>query len=319
MREAGMRRRQRAGWLAGRRACAVILAAGVLAAGCGSVPAPVSGTAAPGGRAAAAVRAEYPAAGSRSQALVLARQLLWRLGLPPGAHRTRLPLPQGLRRTGGYAVTGAVADIHRLFRLPQPVRVARSFLLAHWPAGMPVSGYSAVSGHTVMAAQDVSFGLRSLPAGIDDAQLVATLVPGRRAGSLLRVDAQVIWFPPRSRAEYLDPPAYRGVTVTVQLLNPRIRTVTRTFTSRVVISRLAGLFDGLHGAPYRQWSCPGIDTTDRLEFVPARPGGHAVVVSPSQCLNVSVASGGRVQPDLWDPDDKLAAAADRLLGLKPHP
>lgn len=315
-----MRRRQRAGGLAGRRACAVIVAAGVLAAGCGTLPAPGSGTAAPGGRAAASGRGENPAAGSRSQALVLARQLLWRLDLPPGAHRTRLPLlPPGLRRTGGYAVTGAVVDIHRLFRLPQPVLAARSFLLAHRPAGMPVSGYSGVSGHTVMAVQDVSFGLRSLPAGIDDAQLVATLVPGSRAGSLLRVDAQVIWFPPRSGAEYVHPSAYRGVTVTVQLMNPRTRTVTRTFTSLVVISRLAGLFDGLHGAPYQQWSCPSIDTTDRLEFLPARPGGHAVVVSPSQCLNVSVASGGRAQPDLWDPDDKLAAAACLLLGLKQHP
>jgi hypothetical protein len=300
----------------------VIVAAGALAAGCGTMPAPVSGAAAPAGRAAAPASGgdHVPVAGSRSQALTLARQLLSRLSLPPGARRSRLRLlPLGLRQPEIYAVTGAVADTYRLFRLPQPVPAARSFLLTHSPAGMPVSGYSSITGHTVSTTQDVSFGLRSLPAGIDDAQLVATLVPGRRAGSLLRLDAQVIWFPPRSRAEYLDPSAYRAVTVTVQLMNPRTRTVTRTFTSPVVISGLAGLLDGLHGAPYQQWSCPLIDTTDRLEFVPARPDGHAVVVSPSQCLNVSVASGGWVQPDLWDPYDKPAAAADRLLGLKQHP
>lgn len=317
-----MSSQRRAAWQAGRRACAAIVAAGVLAAGCGSVPAPVSGAAAAGGRAAASARGENPAAGSRSQSLALARQLLSRLGLPPGAHRTRLPLPllpQVLRRTGGYSVTGSTVDTHRLFRLPQPVLAAKSFLLAHWPAGMPVSGYSGVLAHTVAVTQDVSFGLRSLPAGIDNAQLVATLVPGRPAGSLLRVDAQVIWFPPRSRAEHLDPSAYRAVTVTVQPMNPRFRTVTRTFTSPVVVAGLAGLLNGLHGAPYQQGSCPLVDTTDRLEFAAARPGGRAVVVSPSQCLNVSVTSGGWVQPDLWDPDDKLAAAADRLLGLKQHP
>jgi len=58
-------------------------------------------------------------------------------------------------------------------------------------------------------------------------------------GSLLRADAQVTWFPPRTQAQHVDPARFRAVTVSATLFNSRRHTARRTFTAGAVIARLA--------------------------------------------------------------------------------
>jgi hypothetical protein len=58
----------------------------------------------------------------------------------------------------------------------------------------------------------ISYAPRSLPAGIEQAAVAVTVIPAGGGGSLLRADAEVIWFPPRSAAEYLRPAAFQAVT-----------------------------------------------------------------------------------------------------------
>jgi hypothetical protein len=304
---------RRAGWRAG----AMIMAAAMLAAGCGTVPAPTGATVALGRHRAD----DGPPAGSRARALALATHLLSRRVLPRSARRLDLSgraLPQALRQPSLYSAVTNSVDVHEVFAVPPSMAAAVSFLLAHRPAGMSLSGRGTGSDWSVVTSQDVSFSVRSVPGGTDQAELVATVVPGPHGGALVRVDVQVIWFPARSGAEYLRPAAYRAVTIAGSLMNPRPRSRTRTFTSPAVIARLARLVNGLHGAPYQLPSCPMIDSSYRLEFT-AVHRGPAAVIKPSECLSDLVTVGGTAQPLLWDPGNKVAAAAGRLLGLKQRP
>src|SRR5258708_18963877 len=44
--------------------------------------------------------------------------------------------------------------------------------------------------------------------------LLATLAAGPHGGTVVRADAEVVWYPPRTAAEYLDPMEYQSVTIT---------------------------------------------------------------------------------------------------------
>lgn len=130
------------------------------------------------------------------------------------------------------------------------------------------------------------------------------MVPAAGGGSLLRADAQVIWYLTRSAAEYLNPADYRAVTVTaITVEAPKRhavpRRVTRQITSRQVIARLAGLLNGLPAAPMLPVSCPPFTRTYRVGFEAtprARPG---VVVTATGCLTDQIFAAGRAQPRCW--------------------
>jgi hypothetical protein len=238
--------------------------------------------------------------------------------------------------SGPSVAAAGTVSVSRSLVARQPVPAMMRFLLAHPPAGLRVSGSGqGDSGcltplpsrpptlrprrpvcHQIPAVL-VSYAPRALPPGIYQAELAVALAPGRGGGSQGSATAQVTWYPPRSPAEHIDPARVRTVTVSARLLNPRIRTVKRSFTSRAVIARLAGILNRLPALPAGEvLSCPAILATYRAVF--AGPGAHPgqVVATADGCLSVGMSVNGHPQPELRD-NGALAAAIRGLLGLQP--
>jgi hypothetical protein len=299
---------------------AAALIAALLAA-CGSVHGPARGGRPAGSGAATATRANgtAPETGSRAEALTLARRLLARLVPPQGARRDHgRSLPRLLRQPaqtmGG---TPDLVDIHEVFSLRQSMPAAYRLMRERVPAGMELNGYGQAGDRGLITVDDVTYAPRSLPRGIYAAELVTSVIAVRRGGSLMRADAQVIWYPPRTTAEHLDPADFDAVKVSMTRLTSSGHQVTRMITDRSpgAIARLARLLDGLSAAPVRVFSCPLIRDTYRVTFVASRRGSPDVVVLAFGCLTDDVTVGGKAQPPLWD-SGKLAGAVRRLLAQR---
>ena len=314
-----MRDIHRAGRLTAMLAAAGIVAVALLLAGCGSASSPPGATAPASGSAPAQTHGSGPPSASRARALALARTLLSRLVLPPGARPAPVsPLPSQLRQPVN-SILGS-ADAHRLFLLPQPMQDVHTFLLAHVPAGMRLSLDGRGSGPAGVTMRTVGFAPRFVPPGMVEVELAMAVIAGARGGSLLRADAQVSWFPPRAAAEHLDPAGFHALTISARLLNPMPpHTVTRVVTSPAVIARLARLLNGLPAAPRPiVMGCPAIGATYRLEFA-ARAGRPADVVATTDgCATDQITVNGRAQPVLLDRGNKLAAAGRTLLHRQPR-
>jgi hypothetical protein len=312
------------------RAAATTLTAALALAACGSVvvpPAsgshpssPASGTRPAAARSAPAGAA--PPAGSRPAAAALARQLLSRLRLPSGARRLAPePLPPSLSQPASQYATGpASLDQHQLFALTQPVDAAAAFLAAHIPPGLSRGGTGEGSSPGGVTMREVTDTLRSLPSGISAGELVLTVVPAASGGSLLRADAQVVWFPPRTAAEYLDPARYHVLTITATVYGQRMRTVRKVVTSPAVIARLAAALNRSPVTPAEDTACPNEFATYRLALSVSRSSRPAVVVQTAQwpCGGSTIIVNGRPQPPLAD-NGAVAALADQVLGIAPHP
>jgi len=318
--EIAMRDTFRAGRPAVALAAAGIMAVAALLTACGTAG---PGTGGPGPPAGAAPLAQTRTSGSHSgshaEALALARRLLSRLVLPPGAKPARVsPLPQPLRHPVSSIAAAGSVDAHRLFTLQQPMSAVHRFLLAHVPAGMRLYVNGQGSGPAGVTMQDVSYAPRSVPVGVYQAELVTVVVPGPGGTALLRADAQVIWFPPRSTAEHLGLASFRTVTISARVLNPRLHTVTRVITSPAVIVRLASLLNGLPAAPDLSMSCPAAAATYRVAFAAGADRAPEAIVTADGCLTDQITVNGKAQPALWDRSEKLAAAARKLLRVKPQ-
>jgi hypothetical protein len=192
----------------------------------------------------------------------------------------------------------------------EPAAIVHSFLLAHLPAGMGWAGDGLAPGTTnTVTVLWVAYLPRSLASGLTNAELGTAALPAA-GGTLIRADASVSWFPPRSAAEHLNAASFRSVTVTVVM--PQRRTVTRIFTSPAVIGRLVALADSLPATPYPDvaaMKCLDPSVFYRLEFTPG------VVLNPGGCGDSdAITIDGKEQPRLWDPD-VLTAAVRQLLHL----
>jgi hypothetical protein len=287
---------------------AAVLALAATLAGCGTTaarPTPITtGTA----------LATRPPTGSRAAALTLAGQLLSRLVVPAGSRAAQpSPVPRPLSLSSAGELSPYTVDLHRFILVHDPPGTVHSFLLGHVPAGMEWYGSGLAPGTTnTITVQWVGYRPRSAAAGLTQAELSTATLPAAGGDTLIRADASVSWFPPRSAAEHLDAASFRSVTVTATEVIPQPRTVTRTFTSPAVIGRLVALANSLPATPdpdVAAMSCLAIATAYRLEFTPG------VVIDPGGCGGSdAVTVNGKEQPWLWD-SDVLTAAARQLLHL----
>jgi hypothetical protein len=229
------------------------------------------------------------------------------------------PLPYALRHPASSIAAAGSVDSHRLFTLQQPMPAIHRFLLAHVPAGMRLFANGQLSRPAGVPVQNVSYAPRSVPAGIYQAELVTVVVAGPGGTALLRADAQVIWFPPRTTAEHLDPADFHRVTISARVLNPRPHTVTRIVTSPAVIVRLASLLNRLPAAPDLSLSCPAAAATYRVAFATGAARAPETIVTADGCLTDQITVNGTAGPALWDRSEKLVAAASQLLRVKPQP
>jgi hypothetical protein len=297
----------------------VVIAASLAA--CATVAAPHAGGP-PRGVTASDPAVPGPPGGSRAEAAALAGRLLSLLRLPVGARR--LPatsVPPSLREPA-TAAAGASAslDLYRLFAAPQPLDALAAALAARVPAGLSLGGTGQGGGPDGVTMREVDYAPGSLPAGIYSAQLVLTMVPAASGGSLLRADAQVIWYPSRTAAEFIDPARYHVLTVAVTVYGRGERTINRVVTSRAVISQLAGALNRSLAEPPLTLSCPLIFADYRLALAASRHSRPAVVVTATRwpCGGTGITVGGRAQPPLAD-NGAVVAIADRALGINPQP
>jgi hypothetical protein len=322
---------------AGVAVAGLVVAGAVTLAACGSASAPVAGgtrahpdatmsaSLATGlsvhtGATKPAAMIGGPPAGSRPEAAALARSMLSELRLPAGARRLRAtPVPQALRQPSLWALATASLDIDQLYEVPLPMQSVAAMLTANVPAGTSLAVTGQSSGPTGVTSEDVSYEARSLPAGVNMAQLAVTMVPDGSGGSLVRADAQVIWYPQRSAAEYIDPARYHVLTLAVTIYNPRLHIIRKLVTSPAAIRRLAGVLDRSRVDPTMTISCPEIFAEYRLEFAVSGHSSPVVVVtaSGSPCEGARVRADGRIQPSLQDAAG-VVAAVDRLLGVIPR-
>ena len=287
---------------------AAVLVLTAMLAGCGTA------AARPTAQTTGTALATRAPAGSRAAALTLARQLLSRLVLPAGSQPVQpspVPPPVSVSSAGGSSPY--TVDLHRFVLVREPAGTVHSFLLGHVPAGMAWYGSGLAPGTTnTVTVLWVAYHPRSVAAGLTNAQLGTAALPSAGGDTLIRADASVSWFPPRSAAEQLTAASFRSVTVTATTVFPRPGTVTRTFTSPAVIGRLVALVNSLPATPNQDvadMSCVAIATVYRLEFA------RGVVVYPGGCGDSdAITVNGKEQPRLWDPD-VLTAAVRQLLHL----
>ncbi len=312
------------------RTVAATVAAAVALAACGSVVAPpASGPrSSPGGtprasatRSRGTVAAVPSARGQPGRAAALARLMLSRLRLPPAARRLPPdPLPPSLSQPA-TEIAGGTASLgqHQLFALTQPMDAAAAYLAAHVPAGLSPGGTGEGSGPSGVTMREVSDMVRSLPAGIAGAQLVLTVVPATSGGSLLRADAQVIWYPPRSAAEYIDPARYHVLSITVSVYGRRPHTVRKVVTSQLFIARLAEALDRMQAEPPGAVACPADFEDYQLSFSVSAHSRPVVVVSANEsgCGGAQVTVDGRAQPALAD-NGTVAALVRQVVSATPE-
>jgi hypothetical protein len=148
---------------------------------------------------------------------------------------------------------------------------------------------------------------------------VLTVVPAGSGGSLLRADAQVIWYPPRTAAEYVDPARYHVLTMVVTIYGQRVRTIRKVVTSPADIARLAEALDRSPAEPPVDIMCPAFFVTYQLGLSVSRNSRPVVQVSTNQigCGGSAITVDGRPQPALAD-GGAVAAAADQALGFTPQ-
>jgi hypothetical protein len=298
-----------------------VLAAVALLAACGSVAAPAAAgpRVHPGGARLAA--REGPLAGSRAEAVALARLMLSRVRLPAGARRLpSAPVPPSLRSASLWIGAADQVDLYQIYQLRQPMDAVAAFVAARGPAGMSYAGTGEGSGPSGVTIMEVSYTPRSVPAGIYMAQLVLTVVRAGSGGSLVRADGQVIWFPPRTAAEYIDPARYHVLAITVTIYGHRLQTMHKVVTSQAVIARLAEVLNRSPVQPVQTISCPLIFADYRLAFAVSRQAGPVVVVVATQwaCEGAQIRVSGRLQPPLEDAA-AVVTIADHVLGVTPRP
>lgn len=162
-------------------------------------------------------------------------------------------------------------------------------------------------------ASDSTLTLTHLEQGIYWAQ-IEFLVTSAGSGTQLRADATVLWYPPRTTAEYISSARFHAVTVTATVLKPRLHTITRTLTSAAPIAQLANLLNQAHAMPAGMtFECPAEQPSYELAFETA-PGAHpSLLALDSGCGNIGITVNGKVQPPLM-PD--FASTAAKLLGLR---
>jgi hypothetical protein len=301
----------------------LVLATAASLAGCGTVRVPpaTGPHPRPGASTTPAPAIPAPPAGSRAEADALARLLLSRLRLPAGTRRLPpTPVPPYLGEPAYSPADSALLDDHEFFAVPLPPGALSDYLVAHVPAGMISGGTGQSSGPGEPTTLDVGYQAISVPAGIYSAQVVLTMVPDRSGRSVLRADAQVIWYPPRSAAEYVDPDRYHVLTMAVTIYGRRVHTVRKVVTSQADIARLAEALDRSPAEPPVTINCPLILVTYQLSLSVSRHTRPVVVVWANDigCGGTAITVNGRPQPALAD-GGAVAAAANRALGYTPKP
>ena len=306
-----------------RLVCAAALVLGAAAlTGCGSDPAghakrPASAATSTSAPTRTVIQPVGPPSGSKPEAANFVLHLLSTIVLPAGARRLpQRPVPAafGTRPVDGWGEVTAggpsvSASSYRLWRLPESMPVAYSFLRANLPADEVGDGYGSGGRAGVVTSETVLADARKAPAGIGTSELQYTIMPSQAGGSLLLVAAQVYWYPPRPAAEDFVASSFRAVTVS-DSTDP----AGRTFTAPQVVAEIVRKVDGVHvGLP--DTFCGIYSLTIVLH--PVSPGQPAVYLYGVGC-GVFYVQVGNIRVPPLSASLSLVNFARRLLGQRPE-
>lgn len=266
------------------------------------------------GRVSEAVRVPFA---TRAESLKLARKLLAKAVLPHGTRRFHgRKVPASLSGPAEEPSSDHLVDAHRLYTERRSMDRTVAFLRHHRPAGWSFGGtgeaYSLDHGKKVITEEDLTFTPRHIGAAFNEIQMLVEVVPGQHGHALVRVDVQVIWYPPRSPAEHLVARHFRAVRVDEWIYGTRVRHIRRTFQQRAIIDKLTRVLNGLPASPGGTWSCPMYDQTYQLTFMPVKGQAGATVGADGCPPEYSVSVGHHEQPALAA-NGKIEEIADTLL------
>jgi hypothetical protein len=299
--------------VAGLAAVALAGAMGIAGAATQSDAGPTLPSMADGRPAQAASHAPFA---TRAESLRLARRLLAKVALPPGTHRFRGgKLPAALSGPAEKPSSDHLVDVHRVFAERRSMRRTIAFLNHHRPAGWSSEGtgeaYTIDHGKKIITEEDVSYAPKHTAPAFNEIQLLVEVVPGHHGHALTRVDAQVIWYPRRSAAEYLIAKHFRAVRIDEWVYGTHARHVKRTFRQRAIIDKLARVLNSLPASSGGVWSCPLITRTYQLTFKPVK-GKPGAVVQADGCAAYGISIAGHAQPALAE-SGKIEEIARNLL------
>jgi len=242
-----------------------------------------------------------------------------RLGVLPPAATPTTAVPDALSVPATTPVTPNLVDLDRLWRVPLPMAQTLAFLSAHPPLGMTCTGSGTSGGPGGVTSEELTFDLTSLPVGIQSAQLQAEVAPTGPSSSAVRVDAQVVFLPPRSAAEQV-PPTDTVVVVTrsgfMPSGAPASARLTRTDPSNVGL--LASILDRLPPAVPGMSSCPAESLQYQLAFAARLGAAPNYVATTTACDGVVVTIAGvAVQPVLSDAGGTLTQALEAMFAGSP--
>lgn len=241
-----------------------------------------------------------------------ARKLLHEFLPPPGARRVGTPHDYGgvLRRSGPTPLSGEVVDVHRFWRVQEPLRAVVAFVRAHDPHGFRRLGATYGSEQPHYLTRSLARGGRGRPTRYLYETIVA--LPGR---TLIRVDAQAPWIYPRSTAETVP-----AATTEIVVRAPRI---SATVSDPAKVARVVRWFDALPiSPPGVAVLCPlGLPPDLTLSFRSARGAWLARATMPRAaatiCDPIGFTIGGKRLRPLIDGDsgESFVRRLQSLLGL----
>jgi hypothetical protein len=144
-----------------------------------------------------------------------ATELLHELPLP-GRSRSLRHEPafaRGLSDPPQRPAVRTLVDRHALWAVPLPPTRALAWVAAHAPPGWRVSQRGGTS--TYGRPETWYIGFSPPGTSLGDTEVLVTAAPSARGDSSVRVDAQTIWHPPRSKSS-LVPLSVRQLTVAVR-------------------------------------------------------------------------------------------------------
>jgi hypothetical protein len=246
--------------------------------------------------AAAVIAGGGPPVGSKAAALRYGGRLVALVKLPKGSRAA--PAPAALREPGVTWQPGPeLVDVGRVWRVPLSVGRAVTFFVRHPPDGMTLE-FTGTTWSRNTRVSLLGYSPRSVPAWVAYVQVVLSLDAAGKHASYARADGEVIWYPPRSKAEQIS--GMRSLTITeAPAGSPE---VTRTFTSPTAIRKLEAVLNSLPAEPISPIPCGGITVEYTASFA-AKPGGAASVVVglANACEGEIISVNGIAQPALADP------------------
>lgn len=213
-------------------------------------------------------------------------------------------MPAGLAVPWSEPATPNLVDLDQLWSVAEPANALVAFMAAHVAGGLNCDTAGSTGG-------DISYGetLVKPPAGIASAQLLVEVAPaGEATRSVLRLDAQVVFLPPRDPRSFV--PA-ADTFARVARTDATGKSASVAVSDPVAVAQLRTVVDGLAVAAPGASSCPSFSLAYSAAFSRSPTAAPDFVAATGPCLTVQLTVNGTpVQPDLRDADGSF----DRLLG-----